>query len=121
LHDAPGAANSVNIVFFVPGQVVVENDLRQLPPGTTLPLVLSYSASNAPVVRVELSGKNLSEQQLNDYALNFVRTQLITVPGGGTATNGMTHIGFQWQVDGKNVDWMERSATNNTKSNRIGA
>ena len=55
--------------------------LRQLPTGTTPPLVLSYSASNVPVVRVGLSGKNLSEQQLNDLALNFVRTQLITVPG----------------------------------------
>jgi multidrug efflux pump subunit AcrB len=100
---------------------VSQTILRQLPPGTTPPLVLSYSASNVPVVRVELSGKNLSEQQLNDYALNFVQTQLITVPGGDTATNGMTHIGIQWQVDGKNVDWMERSTTNNTKSNRIGA
>jgi CzcA family heavy metal efflux pump len=55
--------------------------LRQLPTGTTPPLVLSYSASNVPVVRVGLSGKNLSEQELNDLALNFVRTQLITVPG----------------------------------------
>jgi len=26
-------------------------------------------------------GKNLSEQELNDYGLNFIRTQLITVPG----------------------------------------
>ena len=26
-------------------------------------------------------GKDLSEQQLNDYGLNFIRTQLITVPG----------------------------------------
>jgi multidrug efflux pump subunit AcrB len=28
-----------------------------------------------------LSGQNLSEQELNDYGLNFIRTQLITVPG----------------------------------------
>jgi CzcA family heavy metal efflux pump len=55
--------------------------LRQLPPGTTPPLVLSYSASNVPVVRVGLSGQNFPEQQLNDLGLNFVRTQLITVPG----------------------------------------
>src|SRR6202047_3909617 len=45
--------------------------LRQLPVGTTPPLVLSYSASNVPVLRVGLSSKELSEQQLNDYALNF--------------------------------------------------
>src|ERR1700752_2323398 len=55
--------------------------LRQLPTGTTPPLVLSYSASNVPVLRVGLSSKELSEQQLNDFALNFVRTQLVTVPG----------------------------------------
>jgi quercetin dioxygenase-like cupin family protein len=27
---------------------------------------------------------------------------------GATATNGMTHIAIQEQVDGKNVDWMEQ-------------
>jgi multidrug efflux pump subunit AcrB len=55
--------------------------LRQLPVGITPPLVLSYTASNVPVLRIGLAGKNLSEQQLNDLALQFVRTQLITVPG----------------------------------------
>jgi multidrug efflux pump subunit AcrB len=55
--------------------------LKQLPPAITPPLVLSYSATNVPVLRVGLGGKGLSEQQLNDYAMNFVRTQLITVPG----------------------------------------
>src|SRR5438132_1897013 len=53
--------------------------LKQLPTGITPPLVLSYSATNVPVLGVGLSG--LSEQELNDYGLNFVRTQLITVPG----------------------------------------
>src|SRR5258707_2946746 len=54
---------------------------KQLPNGITPPLVLSYSATNVPVINVGLSSKSLSEQQLNDYGLNFVRTQLITVPG----------------------------------------
>src|ERR1700739_16472 len=53
--------------------------LKQLPTATTPPLVISYSATNVPVLRVGLSG--LSEQQLNDFGLNFVRPQLITVPG----------------------------------------
>src|ERR1700745_4010858 len=53
--------------------------LKQLPTGITPPLVLSYSATNVPVLGVGLSG--LSEQELNDYGLNFVRTQLLTVPG----------------------------------------
>ena len=60
---------------------VAQAVLRQLPVGMTPPLVLSYTASNVPVVRIGLSGKDLSEQQLNDLALQFVRTQLITVPG----------------------------------------
>src|ERR1700741_11202 len=55
--------------------------LRQLPTGITPPLVLSYSATNVPVLRVGLSGQALSEQQLGDLGLNFVRTGLITVPG----------------------------------------
>jgi multidrug efflux pump subunit AcrB len=55
--------------------------LRQLPTGITPPLVLSYSATNVPVLRVGLSGQGLSEQQLGDLGLNFVRTGLITVPG----------------------------------------
>jgi multidrug efflux pump subunit AcrB len=53
--------------------------LKQLPTAVTPPLVLSYSATNVPVLMVGLSG--LSEQQLNDLGLNFVTPQLITVPG----------------------------------------
>jgi multidrug efflux pump subunit AcrB len=53
--------------------------LKQLPTAVTPPLVLSYSATNVAVLMLGLSG--LSEQELNDYGLNFVRPQLITVPG----------------------------------------
>jgi multidrug efflux pump subunit AcrB len=60
---------------------IAQTALRQMPPGMTPPLVISYTASNVPVLRIGLSGKNLSEQQLNDLALQFVRVQLITVPG----------------------------------------
>src|SRR5712672_454459 len=60
---------------------VSQTQLRQLPAGSTPPLILAYSASSVPVLQLALSGQNLSEQQLNDYGLNFIRTQLITVPG----------------------------------------
>ena len=60
---------------------VSQTALKQLPPGSTPPLILSFSASNVPVLRLGLSGSTLSEQQLNDLSLNFLRTQLITVPG----------------------------------------
>jgi multidrug efflux pump subunit AcrB len=58
-----------------------QTQLRQLPPGTTPPLIIAYSASSVPVLQLALSGQGLSEQELNDYGLNFIRTQLITVPG----------------------------------------
>jgi len=60
---------------------ISQTQLKQLPAGTTPPLILAYSASSVPVLQLALSGQNLSEQQLNDYGLNFIRTQLITVPG----------------------------------------
>jgi multidrug efflux pump subunit AcrB len=55
--------------------------LRQLPPGAQPPLILNFSASTVPIVQLALSGEGLSEQQLNDIGLNFLRTQLVTVPG----------------------------------------
>jgi len=60
---------------------ISQTQLRQLPAGTTPPLILAYSASSVPVLQLALSGQNMSEQVLNDYGLNFIRTQLITVPG----------------------------------------
>jgi len=55
--------------------------LRILPPGTTPPLILQYSASNVPILQLGLTSKTLSEQQLYDLGLNFIRTQLATVQG----------------------------------------
>ena len=58
-----------------------QTQLKMLPQGTTPPLIIAYSASSVPVLQLALSGKGLSEQELNDYGLNFIRTQLITIPG----------------------------------------
>jgi multidrug efflux pump subunit AcrB len=55
--------------------------LRQLPPGTLPPEIINFSASSVPVLQLGVSGDGLSETQLNDYATNYIRTQLITVPG----------------------------------------
>ncbi len=55
--------------------------LRQLPPGTLPPLIINYSASSVPILQLGLSGKGLSEQELNDIGQNFMRPQLVTVPG----------------------------------------
>src|SRR4030095_10386805 len=58
---------------------VSQTILRQLPPGTQPPLIINYSASTVPILQLGLSG--LSEPELNDVGLNFLRTQLVTVPG----------------------------------------
>src|ERR1700681_3017941 len=60
---------------------ISQTALRFLPPGTNAPLIIQYSASSVPILQVGLSSKALPEQELNDIALNFLRTQLITVPG----------------------------------------
>src|SRR5438132_4043418 len=60
---------------------VSQTILRQLPAGAIPPLILNYSASTVPILQLALSGNGLSEAQLNDLALNFLRTQLVTVPG----------------------------------------
>jgi multidrug efflux pump subunit AcrB len=57
--------------------------LKQMPPGTTPPLILNYSASSVPVIQLALSGKGLTEQNLADLSLNFVRPRLVTVQGAG--------------------------------------
>jgi multidrug efflux pump subunit AcrB len=55
--------------------------LRQLPVGAQPPEIINFSASSVPILQLGISGKGLNEQQLNDYSLNFIRPQLITVPG----------------------------------------
>ena len=55
--------------------------LRLLPAGAQPPLILNFNASTVPILQLALSGEGLSEQQLNDIGLNFLRTQLVTVPG----------------------------------------
>jgi CzcA family heavy metal efflux pump len=86
---------SVTKIFFRPtvnisqavAQVtaISQTALRQYPQGTTPPLVIQYSASSVPVIQLGLSGNGLTEQQLNDFAQNFVRTQLATVQGAALA------------------------------------
>ncbi|MCU1383812.1 MAG: efflux transporter permease subunit [Acidobacteria bacterium] len=78
-------------VFFQPGAKIdlavaqvtasAQSQLRQLPPGTQPPFILTYNASTVPVLQLALSGKKLSEQQLFDIAVNFLRTQLAGVSG----------------------------------------
>jgi multidrug efflux pump subunit AcrB len=58
---------------------IAQTALRQLPPGVQPPLIINFSASTVPILQLALSG--MSESELNDVGLNFLRTQLVTVPG----------------------------------------
>jgi multidrug efflux pump subunit AcrB len=60
---------------------VSQTALRTLPQGTTPPLIIQFNASSVPILQLGLSGQGLTEQQLNDFGLNFIRTQLATVEG----------------------------------------
>src|SRR6266705_1930234 len=62
---------------------VSQTILRQLPSGTTPPLIIQYNASTVPILQYGISSKSLSEQQTFDLALNTVRVGLISVPGVG--------------------------------------
>ena len=82
---------SVIKVFFQPhanigtaiAQIVsiTQAQLRQLPPGILPPLVIEYSASSIPVIQLAIADPNESESQLFDTGMNFLRPQLITIPG----------------------------------------
>ena len=94
-HTESNSLNGIAIqkVFFQPGvnianavaqvTAAAQTQLRQMPQGTTPPLVIQYNASSVPIIQLGLSGQGLSEMQLNDLGLNFIRTQLVTVPGAG--------------------------------------
>ncbi len=78
-------------VFFQPGTnpstavaqltAVSQTILKQLPPGTTPPLIIQYSASTVSILQFGISSTKLSEQQVFDIALNQIRVGLISVPG----------------------------------------
>ena len=92
-HIVANSYNGVGIIkiFFQPNvdirtanaqvTAISQTMLKQLPPGSTPPLILNYSASTVPIIQVALSGEGLTEQNLADIGINQLRTPLVTVPG----------------------------------------
>jgi CzcA family heavy metal efflux pump len=82
---------SIIKTFFQPGAdvhvavaqitAVSQTMIRQLPPGISPPLIITYSASSVPVLQLGMKGQGLSEQELFDFGANLVRNQLATVAG----------------------------------------
>jgi CzcA family heavy metal efflux pump len=92
-HITANSYNGVGIIkiFFQPNvniqtanaqvTAISQTMLKQLPAGSTPPLILNYSAATVPIIQLALSGEGLTEQSLADLGLNQLRTPLITVPG----------------------------------------
>ena len=55
--------------------------LRVMPPGIDPPYIVQYSATSVPIVQIAVSSDTLSEQQLLDYAANFIIQRLGVVQG----------------------------------------
>jgi multidrug efflux pump subunit AcrB len=92
-HIESESLNGIGVIkiFFQPGANIAtalsqvtamcQTQLRQMPPGTTPPLIIQYSASSVPILRIGLAGEGLSEQQLFDLGSNFIRVQLADIEG----------------------------------------
>jgi multidrug efflux pump subunit AcrB len=78
-------------IYFQPGvniavanaqvTAISQTSTKQMPVGTTPPLILNYNASTVPILQIAFSGEHMSEQQILDLAQNFVRPVLSTIPG----------------------------------------
>jgi multidrug efflux pump subunit AcrB len=55
--------------------------LRSLPPGAPPPTILSYSATNLPVLQLGISSEKLSVQELDEQVYSNLRTRLLRLPG----------------------------------------
>src|SRR5260370_29086790 len=69
-----------------------------MPPGITPPYIVRYSATSVPIVQIAVSSDTLTEQQIFDYAQNFIIQRLGTVQGarvpqpyGGKQRQGVIH------------------------------
>jgi multidrug efflux pump subunit AcrB len=92
-HIESQSLNGVSVikVYFHPGadinkaiaQAAANSSsiLRNLPPGTLPPAIITYNASTVPILQLGLSSDTLSEQQLYDLGTSFIRTRLATIQG----------------------------------------
>jgi multidrug efflux pump subunit AcrB len=81
-------------IYFHPGATLAsgiaqmsstsETLLSIFPPGMQAPNIVDYNAANVPVVQLNISSETLSEQQVFDYGLNFIRLRLFVIEGIST-------------------------------------
>src|ERR1700716_431206 len=78
-------------IYFQPGASIAEAEaqvtatcqtlLKLMPPGITPPYIVRYSATSVPIVQIAVSSDTMTEQQILDYAQNFIIQRLGTVQG----------------------------------------
>ncbi|HVM47971.1 MAG TPA: efflux RND transporter permease subunit, partial [Candidatus Acidoferrum sp.] len=92
-HIESNAYNGIGVikVFFREGTsvdagvaqvtAIAQTVIRTMPPGTTPPLIIRYSASTVPILQYSISSSKLTEQQIFDISANQLRVGLATVQG----------------------------------------
>ncbi len=92
-HIESNAYNGIGVikVFFREGTsvdagvaqvtAIAQTVVRSMPPGTTPPLIIRYSASTVPILQYSISSPKLSEQEVFDLSANQIRVLLTTVQG----------------------------------------
>lgn len=94
---------------------VSQTAIRMMPPGISPPLIIRYSAASVPILQAALESESLSEQQLFDYAVNFIRADIATIRGtqipwpyGGKQRQIMVDIDpqrlFAWGLSPRDVN-----------------
>ncbi|MGK3991002.1 efflux RND transporter permease subunit [Sorangium sp. So ce136] len=94
---------------------ISQTAIRQMPTGISPPLIIRYSASSVPILQAALESESLSEQQLFDYAVNFIRADIATIRGtqipypyGGKQRQIMVDIDpqrlFAWGLSPRDVN-----------------
>src|SRR5205085_11006550 len=78
-------------IYFQPGASIAEAEaqvtatcqtlLETMPTGITPPYIVRYSATSVPILQIAVSSDTLTEQQIFDYAANFIIQRLGTVQG----------------------------------------
>ncbi|MGA2259092.1 MAG: efflux RND transporter permease subunit, partial [Thermoguttaceae bacterium] len=78
-------------IYFYPGarieaavaQVTATSQaiLKVMPPGINPPYIVQYSATSVPIVQIAVSSDTLTEEQIYDYASNFIIQRLGVVQG----------------------------------------
>ncbi|HEX3479109.1 MAG TPA: efflux RND transporter permease subunit [Kofleriaceae bacterium] len=60
---------------------IAQSAIRSMPPGMVPPLIMQYSATAVPIMQIAMESDTLSEQQLFDYGINYIRAEIATIKG----------------------------------------